>query len=622
MQIALGLGIGLTRALVSSGPLPPQAPTVALSILPASPVAGDLVTLSAAVAGNPLPTDFSALSISIAGSAMSLTGTGLQRRFVARGGALSASATVTNTEGSGSTTLSASVTPGVTLASVVGFGSSTMEGDGASATATRALNLSAGVLGAATIRNQGLAGTVLQNSPDSSGSARAGNGRDRFVAALLGANKSDRAFLLYGANDLRYTGAPATFNLAGFANDLREVLNGMLTGGYARSEIVLASPNWYPDTTYAIGGPGFTGSDRSIHESYVSMCSQIAAEYGLLYADVYAKMRDLGGEDLMSADGLHANDAGHQVVAHAFLSAVPANSHAAAVPGAASMSAPSTLQLAWSAVPGATGYLVEAGLEGSYAYTVSASTSAITQDFTGLAAGNYRGRVRAEFGDGPGPWAFWSAAVAISDGSGSGRVITGQDSFIGQTPSTVLTDLPADLGTWMRHSLSTGNAATTTDGNAVRGPSSTSQFMVATINDQPLGAGVFVEMDFLIRSNSAQLTTYAVARATSSELTFLAAGYNGSAWRILKYVAGAVTVVGTYSLTEAIGATPLMRFEVQSGVQRLYRNDVLVLTTTEADAGLGSLGNGLGVRLGAGSTAWSSSTGGQITGLRVGTLPA
>lgn len=203
-----------------------------------------------------------------------------------------------------------------------------------------------------------------------------------------------------------------------------------------------------------------------------------------------------------------------------------------------------------------------------------------------------------------------------------GRIVTGEDSFVGQTPSVVLTDLPADLGAWARHSLSTGNAVTTTDGNAVRGPSSNSQFMVATIDAQPLADGVFVELDFLIRSNSAQLTTYAVARASTSQLTFIAAGYNGSAWRILKYVAGAVTVLGSYALTESIGATPVMRFEVQTGVQRLYRNDVLVLTTNEPDSGLGAFGTGLGVRMGAGSASWTSATGGQITGLRVGTLPA
>jgi hypothetical protein len=113
MQIALGLGIGLTRSEPATGPLPPTAPSVTLSILPTNPVAGDLVTVTGNVSGAPLPSSFSAISVTIGGVAMSLAGSGLQRTFVARGGALSASATVTTSSGSGSTTLSASVTPGV-----------------------------------------------------------------------------------------------------------------------------------------------------------------------------------------------------------------------------------------------------------------------------------------------------------------------------------------------------------------------------------------------------------------------------------------------------------------------------------------------------------------------------
>lgn len=618
----IGIGMGLAPAMVG-GDLPPPvaAPTLALVLTPASPAAGDLVTLQGLVSGTPLPTGFASLTVTIAGTAVPLAGTGLQRRFVARGGALSVSASVSTVEGTASTTLSASIPAGLSVASVAGFGSSTMEGDAASTTAARALNLAAAALGAGTIRNQGLAGTVLQNSPDASGAPRANNGRDRFAGALLGANQSGRLFILYGANDLRYTGAPATFNLAGFSNDLREVLNGLLAGGYTRDQIVLASPNWYPDATYSVGSTGFTGSNRTIHESYVTACSQIAAEYGVAYADVYGQMRDLGGPALMSADGLHANDAGHQVIAHAFLTAAVENPRAAVVPGAAASPAAESLSLDWAALPGATGYEVEAGVAGSHAFALSATTVTPGHVFTGLAPGSYLARVRAIFADGAGPWGFWTVPVAVAGVGVPGRVVTGEAVFAGQVAGTLLADVPPVSGVWARHALSTGQAAITADGTALRGPGSTSQFIVATLDDEPLGTGVFVEMDFLIRSNSAQLTTYAVARASASSLTFLAAGYNGSAWRILKYVNGAVTVLGSFAQTEPIGSTPQMRFEVGPGEQRIYRNDVLVLTVNEPDTGLGSPGDGLGLRLGAGSQAWTSSNGGQLTGVRVGRLP-
>lgn len=621
MQVGIGMGLQ-PNSLGDVLPPPVAAPTLALALSPAAPVMGDLVTLQGIVTGTPLPVGFATLAVTIAGSAVPLAGSGLQRSFVARGGPLVVSASVSTAEGAASDTLSASIPAGLSVTSVAGFGSSTMEGDAASTTAARALNLAAAALGAGTIRNQGLSGTVLQNSPDASGSPRANNGRDRFAGALLGANLSGRVFILYGANDLRYTGAPATFNLAGFSNDLREVLNGLLVGGYARDQIVLASPNWYPDATYSIGSTGFTGSNRTIHEAHVNACSEIATEYGLAYADVYGRMRDLGGVTLMSADGLHCNDAGHQVIAHTFLTATVENPHMAAVPGVASSPAAESLSLAWAAVPGATGYTIEAGVAGSHAFALSATVAAPGHVFTGLVPGPYLARVRPVFADGAGPWAFWTVPVVVTGVGVPGPVVTGEAVFAGQVAGTLLADVPPVSGAWVRHTLSTGQGAITADGTALRGPGSTSQFIVATLDDEPLGAtGVFVEMDVLVRSNSAQLTTYAVARASTTSLTFLAAGYNGSAWRVLKYVNGAVTVLGSFAQTEAIGATPRMRFEVGLGEQRIYRNDVLVLTTNEPDSGLGTLGEGLGLRLGAGSTAWTSTNGGQVTALKVGRLP-
>lgn len=619
MRIGIGLGIG-----GPGGPGPAAAaatavpPTLALTLSPAAPVAGDLVTLTGLAGGTPAPTEFSALSVTIAGTAVGLAGSGLVRTFIARAGALEVTASVTTGEGTASASLSAQVAAGTVLASVAGFGSSTMEGDGASSAAAAALALIGGAVGAATVRNKGIGGTVLQNSADSSGAARSQNGRDRFAADLLGANLSDRLFILYGANDLRYTAAPATFNLAGFATDMREVLNGLLTGGYSRDRIAIGSPNWYPDTTYSVGSDGFTGSNRTIHEAYVAECAAIAAEYGLLYADVYAALRDGGGTALMSADGLHCNDAGHQVVARAFLAAVAANNRAVPGTGTATGGA-AAMTLAWTAAAGATGYEVEYGVSGSYAYGNRQTVTGTTATVTALAAGSYMARLRAVFAGGTGPWAFWSGAVTVL-AAGVTDTITGADSFVSDTAGTALSALSADTGAWVMHPSNTGDAVVAT-GGALRGPSTTSKFCIGLLDAEALtAAGVFVEMDFLIRSNNAQLTSYAVARCATASLTFLAAGYNGSAWRILKYVAGTATVLGSYSLTETAGTTPLMRLEVRPGEQRLYRNGTLLVTTTAADADLGTPGEGLGIRIASGSTAWSGTTGPQVTAVRVGRM--
>jgi lysophospholipase L1-like esterase len=620
MRIGLGIGLGRPGSVAGVAPLSP--PTLGLTLSPAAPAVGDLVTITAIAGGNPAPTDLATLALTIGGTAVGLAGAGLSRTFVVRAGTIAASASVTTTEGTASATLSGTIAAAPTVATVSGFGSSTIEGDGASGTAAYALTLIGGAMGAGTIRNKGIAGTVLQNSLASGGTPLASNGRDRFAADLLGANKSDRLYILYGANDLRYTGAPATFNLAGFASDMREVLNGLLLGGYARGEIVIGSPNWYPDTTYSVGSAGFTGSNRTLHEAYVNECLAIATEYGIACADVYGKLRDLGGVALMSADGLHCNDAGHQVIAHAFLTAAQVNARAAVTVGAASSPALQTLSLGWTAVAGAVSYTVEAGLAGSYGFPQTATVTGMTNSFTGLAAGGYVGRIRANFADGSGPWSFWTTPVTVSDSAAPARTVTGQDTFTGKVAGALVEALVPTLGTWVRHASSTGNAAITSDGVALRGPGTTSQFCVATLANQALGAGVFVELDYKVLTNNAQLTSYGVARASTADLTFLAAGYNGSAWRILKYVAGTATVLGTYAFTETVGALPTMRFEVETGIQRLYRNDVLVLTTTEPDSGLGTTGTGLGLRIGAGTTAWTSANGAPFTGIRVGRLGA
>lgn len=690
-----------------------------LVINPPSPSFGQFVTLTGNVTGTPVPTAFASLTVTIGGSAVELTGTGLTRTFVARGGALSVSASVTNVQGTANDMLSATIPAAPAgVASIVGFGSSSMAGNLASTTAKRSLNLAAAAFGAGTIRNAGIEGTVLQNSPDASAAPRANNGRDRFATALLGEQKSDRVVISYGQNDLRYTGAPSTFNVTEFTNDLREIMNGLIIGGYTASEIIVTSPNWYPDVTYTVGSAGFTGSNRTIHEQYVAACALVASEYGVNYGDAYALMRDNGGAATIASDDLHPNDLGHQLLASSFLTAAPNNALAAAVVGAASSPSAETVNLAWTAVAGATGYRVELAVEGSLAFTIGADVAPGTSHaFTGVPEGSYRARIRPVLPGGNGPWRFWPAAITVAaivavppantdapvvsgslvqgstlsttngtwtgdptitftyqwrrgstdisgataatyatvladvgeniscrvtgtNGAGSssatsaavgpitaasGRVVTGEIIFAGQAAGTRFQDITPVSGTPVRHpgSSATGQLIITTDGTALRSSPSTSSNTVATLDEETLGAGVFAEMDLLVRSNSNQLTTYVIARVHPTDLTFIAGGYNGANYRILRYVNGTPTVVATgLAIVETAGATPVVRLEVEAGAQRLYRDDVLVASATIQDGDLGTPGpgDGLGLRMGSGSASMTDTTGSHVTALRVGRL--
>lgn len=108
MRLGLGIGLGMFRAAMSA-----VQPTLTLSISPTNPVAGQTVTITGAVTGNPAPTAFDSISVTIDGATVTLSGTGLTRTFTAASGQLSISASVTNIHGTAATTLLGEIGPGV-----------------------------------------------------------------------------------------------------------------------------------------------------------------------------------------------------------------------------------------------------------------------------------------------------------------------------------------------------------------------------------------------------------------------------------------------------------------------------------------------------------------------------
>lgn len=198
------------------------------------------------------------------------------------------------------------------------FGDSTAFGQNATADQYRWINIVCDTL-AIPVVNKGISGTVMQNRADSGGSPRANNGRSRYVADLLGTNARSHVFILYGLNDLRYTGAPGSMNYANFISDYAEVVRGLLAAGI--SDITLMSPCWIPNGGYASGSAGFTGSNRTIHEQYVAGIYNLAFVLGVKYAPVYEYMRDNGGASLVDTDLIHPTNAGHAIMATAALAA-------------------------------------------------------------------------------------------------------------------------------------------------------------------------------------------------------------------------------------------------------------------------------------------------------------
>lgn len=207
------------------------------------------------------------------------------------------------------------------IRSLATFGDSITAGSAASLPERRWSNLLAASIGAGTLVNKGIGGTVLQQSPAADGQPCSDNGRGRFERDLLGEERADTIAILYGFNDARYTGAPVTFHADSFVRDFREVLAGLFAAGFAPTEICIGSPPHLPDAGFFVGTPGFTGQSRAQFQAYVGIVSGIARDAGTFYAPVNERMGAEGGDSLICEDHVHPNDLGHAEIAEIFAGA-------------------------------------------------------------------------------------------------------------------------------------------------------------------------------------------------------------------------------------------------------------------------------------------------------------
>ncbi|HTN63386.1 MAG TPA: SGNH/GDSL hydrolase family protein [Devosia sp.] len=205
--------------------------------------------------------------------------------------------------------------------SLATFGDSITEGMSATQPAQRWSNRLAALIGLPVLHNKGISGAVMQQSPMADGQPRPNNGRSRFERDLLGAHRSDLIAILYGFNDARYIGAPASFHHDNFVRDYRAVLTGLLAAGYAPSDLCLGSPPHIPDAGFAVGTAGFTGQARAEFQRYGATVKAIAGEFGTFYAPVNERMGAEGGDRLICPDNVHPNDEGHAKIAEIFAAA-------------------------------------------------------------------------------------------------------------------------------------------------------------------------------------------------------------------------------------------------------------------------------------------------------------
>lgn len=470
----------------------------------------------------------------------------------------------------------------------------------------------------ATLSNQGVSGTVLQNSNDSGGSARANNGRDRFISALTGASLKAAAFIAYGFNDARYTAAPATLNVANYKNDYREIINGLLSTGYARSDIYIGSPYGISDTGLNTGSTGFTGQTRVGFETFVTAAYEVAEEFGVRYCDLYAATNNATFYTNTDAnDSIHPTDTGHATIFAAWRDrTLLVNSRAAPATVSASVLAQAVTVTA-AAVSGAASY--EYALISAYADALTNTNGA----FTSVAAGTYRAKSRAVFSGGTkGPWTFATSDSTVAAASG----IFVSDTFT-DTNGVALTSHNAPTGgAWTLQSGNTTSAAPAIQSNQLYCAGTTGVFQNAGV---PAGADMYAQADFTkLSAETGASIGLALRMQTGANTLYWARFIEGTGWQIWKTSAGASAQRGSTvtSPTFNVSDVKTVRFEVQGAgltpgvddpVLRLIVDGSTIINTTDNAGTRIATAGFAGIRS---ATAVTTTTGVHMDNYEAGTL--
>lgn len=364
------------------------------------------------------------------------------------------------------------------FSSIVGFGDSITEAT-AFSLSERWLNIVGTALGATSVFNRGLSGTVLQNSNVAAGTPSPNNGLDRYATTnygIVGANRRKLCPVALGFNDARYTaGDPGTFNVANYIADYHELIAKMIDAGYTPDTICVVGPYYITDTGLQSGSAGFTGQTRAGFEAFVAGALAVAQAHNTWYCDPYAYMRDNGGASLIGADFYHPNALGQSAIAQCVLGATRANTRTQPV---LTVSSPAPGTVNWSiASTGAQSYTVEYMLAGGSTFTGTSTGAATSGQFTGLTPGYVNVRVRADYADGSSGWVY--KRLLAADAVAFRMTFTG-------AAGTAVTDLTPEAGGALV--AQTGYAPATpsvTDGNGAA--YSTTTAGVYRSNMTPLG---------------------------------------------------------------------------------------------------------------------------------------
>lgn len=454
--------------------------------------------------------------------------------------------------------------------------------------------------------NQGIGGTVLQNSNGSGGTPLGNNGRDRFVSALLGSNKRDGVFVNYGFNDARYTAAPVTFNVTEYQKDLSQVIAGLIEGGYDRNKILITTPYYITDTGLNTGTTGFTGQTRSGFTAFVDAAKAVAMEYGVWCYDAYAYMLANGAGALISGDNIHPDDYGHPIVATGCLTSTVKLNSLAPVAFTVSRSASTTADYAITAPSGSvTNYTIEYALNGTFDYGNAVTVTALTGSIT-IPSADCRIRIRANFADtSKSPWAISSKLVDIATFV--------SDSFTDTDGTLITAHTPEIGGAWVAQSGYAPATQSAINAGRVYSPTTLGTYRNTAT---PPSADYYVEtvIDFLSDIASDAVGVIARANAASNNFYFARFSRGSNNFRMFKQVNGVATQLGTALSASFTSGTYKLKLVCQGDTISMYVNDSLVTSVTDTTFSAAGYAGMMDVAV------QTATTGRQITSFKAATV--
>ncbi|MCF1452309.1 GDSL-type esterase/lipase family protein [Agrobacterium vitis] len=501
----------------------------------------------------------------------------------------------------------ASVALPASIPSIVFIGDSITAGYNVTST-TRWSYLFSQAVGATEL-NQGINGTVLQNSADSSGSARTDNMRDRYVSNMTGSNKKDTAGIFGGFNDQRYTAAPTTFNVVNYQNDLDEIVSGLMTAGYSPAKIILGSPYYITDVGLQTGSTGFTGQTRSGVLAHVAAMAAVAAKYGTYYVDLYAYMLANGADSLIGADNIHPTTAGHAVIAQGVATAkrTPVklnNTLALTVSNTSPVAGNSitlTATISLSFATGSVSFYDGVTLLGSSSVSSGVATLAWSP-----ALGSHS--VTAVFSGDTNTKSSTSSAVTVTASAAPSYFFL--DNFTG-TDGTLLSAHTSDSGhTWTP--ITSASVQATIASNRIYNPADASGNVQRAVVTPP-SANYYVEAVFYLASILTSDNVSISARCDSGGAnTYYWAGWSQASgvWRLFKTVAGTATSLGTSAVTLTAGSSYTVRLTVNGSTISMAVNGTTLISVT--DSSITTAGSP-GIRMA--SVTQSATTGMQLDSL-------